>query len=350
MTTLKNQNIKRLYDHKLNKEYVNVLERDLTGKKPSILSDTMFKCMFVHENKLKYSCKFLSYFLDVSYDELLKTLRLGKNELDKEHENSKGERADYVAHINDDIVNIEVNCNDSIEALERNMEYVYRLYSRKIKRGSSYQYSKVIQFNINNFAFDNNKKSFDIFYIRNDEGVVLNDKIAFVQIYIPNIKEKWYTNGIKSLSDLEKYLLLLVETSISESKALAKGDIIMEDYIEDAIDSTQDEWFGEAYDKEWALKDQGFREGVEEGMKRGLEQGVEQGMKRGLEQGVEQGMKQGIGQGIKQGIDQGIGQGIEQNQRQIVRKMFEKNYDLKEIANIVGLTEEEVNEIKEDLK
>ena len=50
MTTLKNQNIKRLYDHKLNKEYVNVLERDLTGKKPSILSDTMFKCMFVHEN------------------------------------------------------------------------------------------------------------------------------------------------------------------------------------------------------------------------------------------------------------------------------------------------------------
>ena len=145
-----------------------------------------------------------------------------------------------------------------------------------------------------------------LIYIRNDEGVVLNDKIVFVQIYIPNIKEKWYTNGIKSLSDLEKYLLLLVETSISESKKLAKGDIIMEDYIEDAIDSTQDEWFGEAYDKEWALKDQGFREGIE--------------------------------------------RGIEQKQNQIVKNLLERNYDLKEIANIVGLTEEKVNEIKEVLK
>lgn len=302
MLKIKNENIQRLYENKVTRKYSMILERNIENKKASLLSDTMFKCMFVHENRLKYSCKLLAYYLNISYEELLKVLKLGKNELDKKQETDKGERADYIAFIHDSIINIEVNCNDSLEALERNMEYAYRLYSKKVKRGSNYKYSQVIQFNINNFAFENNDKTVDIYYIQNKDGIVLTDKIIFVQIFIPNIRKKWYNDGVDSLNDAERYLLLLIETSIEESKKLAKGDTIMEEYVNDAVSASHKEWFGEAYDKEWALKDQGIREGIEIG----------------------------------------IEQGIEQEKKQMAEKMLQEKLDIKLIEKITGLTKQEI--------
>ena len=38
----------------------------------------------------------------------------------------------------------------------------------------------------------------------------------------------------------------------------------MEEYINEAIEVSDDDFLGEAYDKEWALKDQGHREGLRE--------------------------------------------------------------------------------------
>ena len=45
--------------------------------------------MFYNTNRLKYSCKLLSYYLNIPYEELLKSLSLGKNELDKRNINNK---------------------------------------------------------------------------------------------------------------------------------------------------------------------------------------------------------------------------------------------------------------------
>ena len=39
-------------------------------RKPSIMSDTMFKTMFYNDNRIKYGAKFLSYYLDITYEEL----------------------------------------------------------------------------------------------------------------------------------------------------------------------------------------------------------------------------------------------------------------------------------------
>ena len=97
------------------------------GEKISILSDSMFKTMFQNENRLKFSCKFLSYFLDTTYEELLDNIHLAKNESDKKREKDKGERCDYVANINGTYVNIEVNNNSSLETMERNIEIAKNL-------------------------------------------------------------------------------------------------------------------------------------------------------------------------------------------------------------------------------
>lgn len=80
-----------LYQQRLDTTYVLKMQKLKPGEKISILSDTMFKTMFLNDKRLKYSCKFLSYYLDISYEELLAHICLIKNEVDKEKEKDKGE-------------------------------------------------------------------------------------------------------------------------------------------------------------------------------------------------------------------------------------------------------------------
>ena len=229
----------------------------------------MLKAMFQNENRLKYSAKFLSYFIDLDYEVILKNIYLAKNELDKEKESSKAERCDYVAVIDNTSLNIEVNNNSSLRVLERNIEYAYRLYSKKIKRGErEYDYTQVIQFNLNNFSFKGNDKIIDIYGVKNDSDLTLSNKIIFVQIYVPNLRKKWYNEGIESLNEAEKYILALVEMDIEKLKSLG-GEELMEEYVKEAEEVSFEGGVGESYDKEWALKDQAYRDGKDEGREEG---------------------------------------------------------------------------------
>ena len=131
------------------------------------LIDYKFKClydlMFQNENRIKYSAKFLSYFIDIDYEVILNNIELGKNEIDEEKEFDKALRCDYIVHLDDTILNIEVNNNSSLEVLERNIKYAHRLFSKKVKiEDNNYKYSQVIQINLNNFSFSSNNKIIDI--------------------------------------------------------------------------------------------------------------------------------------------------------------------------------------------
>lgn len=57
----------------------------------------------------------------------------------------------------------------------------------------------------------------------------------------------------------------MIVTDVKTSLELGEGIDIVEEYVNDAIEASNDEELLESYDKEWALKDQGRREGFEEG-------------------------------------------------------------------------------------
>ena len=141
---------------------------------------------------------------------------LGKNELDKEYNDTKEERSDYVCDINGSKINIEVNNNDSVETMYRNMEYAFRLYNEKVKIGKKYKslYNQVIQINLNNYSFIGNDKIIDTYSFQNDKGIVLNDKIIILEIYVPTLRKKCYTLGKENLCEVEKYLLGLIEENM----------------------------------------------------------------------------------------------------------------------------------------
>ena len=323
MVGIKGYKFKTLHDLELDNEYVLKLSRNIKkGQKISILSDTMLKAMFQNENRIKYSAKFLSYFIDVEYEDILNNICLAKNELDKNNENDKGERCDYVALLSDTSLNIEVNNNSSLEVLERNMEYAHRLYSKKIKRGEeNYQYTQVIQFNLNNFAFKGNDKIVDIYTVTNDDNIGLSNKLIFVQIYVPNLRKKWYTKGMKSLSEEEKYILALVEMDLDKLNDLG-GENIMDEYVKEAEEVSFEGGVGEAYDKEWALRDQGYRDGLSQGKAEGREEGKAEGKAEGISEG--------------------------KNERniEIAKSLVRNKVDMSIIVDSTGLTEDEINTLK----
>ena len=323
MVGIKGYKFKTLHDLELDNEYVLKLSRNIKkGQKISILSDTMLKAMFQNENRIKYSAKFLSYFIDVEYEDILNNICLAKNELDKNNENDKGERCDYVALLSDTSLNIEVNNNSSLEVLERNMEYAHRLYSKKIRRGEeNYQYTQVIQFNLNNFAFKGNDKIVDIYTVTNDDNIGLSNKLIFVQIYVPNLRKKWYTKGMKSLSEEEKYILALVEMDLDKLNDLG-GENIMDEYVKEAEEVSFEGGVGEAYDKEWALRDQGYRDGLS------------------------QGKAEGKAEGFSQGKVEGKAEGFSQGKVEIAKNMLAKNMEIELISEITSLTEDEINSLK----
>ena len=327
MVGIKGYKFKTLHDLELDNEYVLKLSRDIKkGQKISILSDTMLKAMFQNENRIKYSAKFLSYFIDVEYEDILNNICLAKNELDKNSENDKGERCDYVALLSDTSLNIEVNNNSSLEVLERNMEYAHRLYSKKIRRGEeNYQYTQVIQFNLNNFAFKGNDKIVDIYTVTNDDNIGLSNKLIFVQIYVPNLRKKWYTKGIKSLSEEEKYILALVEMDLDKLNDLG-GDNVMDEYVKEAEEVSFEGGVGEAYDKEWALRDQGYRDG--------------------LSQGKAEGFSQGKVEGREEGRAEGKTEGINERNFEIAKNMLSKAMEVELISEITGLSIEEIKNLK----
>ena len=319
MVGIKGYKFKTLHDLELDNEYVLKLSRNIKkGQKISILSDTMLKAMFQNENRIKYSAKFLSYFIDVEYEDILNNICLAKNELDKNNENDKGERCDYVALLSDTSLNIEVNNNSSLEVLERNMEYAHRLYSKKIRRGEeNYQYTQVIQFNLNNFAFKGNDKIVDIYTVTNDDNIGLSNKLIFVQIYVPNLRKKWYTKGMKSLSEEEKYILALVEMDLDKLNDLG-GENIMDEYVKEAEEVSFEGGVGEAYDKEWALRDQGYRDGL----------------------------SQGKAEGREEGKAEGISEGKNERNIEIAKNMLNEGIDINIIIKCTGLTNEDINALK----
>ena len=71
----------------------------------------------------------------------------------------------------------------------------------------------------------------------------------------------------------------LVEQDKDFSKEIGKDMDIVIDYVDEAGNVTKGTNFGEAYDKEWALKDQGKREGIKIGKREGIQIGKREGIR-----------------------------------------------------------------------
>ena len=129
--------------------------------------------------------------------------------MDKNRYHDSNQTVDFACELEGEVYNIEMNNNTSISSLERNVSYVHELYKSKMQRGGTYNYQKTIQINLNNFSFLGNDKTMEEYQLRNEDGVILTDKIKIIFIYFPKIRKKLY-NG-DELTKLKKLLLVFNE-------------------------------------------------------------------------------------------------------------------------------------------
>ena len=64
------------------------------------------------------------------------------------------------------------------------------------------------------------------------------------------------------------------------------------------------------------------------------------------QEGKQAGIQQGMQQGIQTGIQQGMQQGVQQGMQQVVLNMLKKSADMAFISEVTGLSEAEINKLK----
>lgn len=229
-----------------------------------ITSDVMFKALFQRQDNIKFPCKLLSYILDVTYEELLQHLKFTKTETGKKTKNELSYRQDLVVTLNDVHINIEMNNNSSEEIRDRNLSYIMRLREDNM---SKRQYNQIIQINLNNYCYkDDNSIRRDYVFMDNENNILTN-KIVIIDIYLPNIKKKSYNKS--RLSEMEKFLLIGIEEDPIKALEYMGDDIVMQELNSRISEFCLSDDLRESYDKEWALKDQARRDGIDEGIEQG---------------------------------------------------------------------------------
>ena len=142
---------------------------------------------------------------------------------------------------------------------------------------------------------------------------------------MPNINKKEYNK----LKLYEKLLLIFNENDEELLNDLSEGDEIMEKYVKDSKEaSEQDEVIGmyneEIHKEKLRLAEiDEFRElGHEEGLKEGLQKGMEEGLQKGsLEKSIE-----------------------------TAKKMLQKGYNITDISECTDLSIEKVEKLKKEVE
>ena len=287
------------------------------GYKIPIVSDSMFKTMINNESRMEYICYLISALFDEDYNEVLNNTTFIKTELDKVKKEESKKTVDLLCKIKGKIINVEVNNNTSKSLLERNLAYMFSLYHGDMKEGSKYRFNSIIQININNFRFSGKKDVLEECYITNirklpkniNDFDIYSNKIRIINIYLPNINKKEYNK----LKLYEKLLLIFNENDEGLLNDLSEGDEIMEKYVKDSKEaSEQDEVIG-MYNEEIHKEKLRLAE-IDEFRELGHEEGVR-------EKAIE-----------------------------TAKKMLQKGYNITDISECTDLSIEKVEKLKKEVE
>ena len=286
------------------------------GEKFSLVSDAMFEAMINNEKRKKFGAYLIALAFKLDYKEVIKSIRIEKEKLDKDRVLDAKRTVDFVCSINDEYYSIEMNNCPNIDSLNRNIFYAVDISKSKMKMGTGYEYKKVMQINLCNFTFEGHDEITHEYAIRDKNGLLITDKINFLNIYLPNIRKKCYDESDK-LTTLEKLLIVYCDNN-EVAKKFATGDEIMEDYIKEANDaSIEDEIVG-LYDKELddRLKWESFQKQVYKDAQEKTKKEIEKTKKE-----------------------------IERSKKDIAKKLLDNNIDIDIIMSSTGLTKEEIENL-----
>ncbi len=292
-------------------EKVNIKNKE--NKKYNLKNDIIFKTFFSRKGNEKFLIDFLEALLKIKIEEIKVKEEVNLEQLMVEE---KGGRLDLQAKLNDGIiVNIELQMKNNSNIEERTTFYSSKVISQETERGTDYKdINKVIMINILGY----NLLEFDEYI---SETAIVLDKHRNYEI-LTGIK--WY------FIELPKFR----NKNPDMNEKLNQWLSFIDDWDKEAVkmaEEKNDTLRAARIEMNYLTGDAEVRRMAE--LREKWEMDYVSGMNYAEKKGREEGIKEGIKKGEKE------------KQIEIARKLLKKKMDIKEIAEITGLTEKEIENL-----
>ena len=288
-------------------------------------NDYIFKKLFGEEKDKIILISFLNaLFKEYDFLPYIEDVTIKNSETTKSYDVEKQSRLDIKAKIdNETYIDIEMQNRTYFDLIDRGIYYCSKILAEETVKGRNYKYPKVVSIWIVNDELDADNPHFKrqnpievdkhitIPGAIDKDYILTSDKVTIVYIYLKKFKDGLYheeiENWIKFVNNYENYNTY--DAGISEAKKkLSK--LRYDDETLEVIKSIEEK----EMDNE-AAKYNSHQKGLEEGKIEGLKEGEKKGKIEGkMERNIE-----------------------------IAKNMLKKGYKIEDIAEISGLSKEEIN-------
>ncbi|MCM1371152.1 MAG: Rpn family recombination-promoting nuclease/putative transposase [Clostridium sp.] len=265
----------------------------MTKKFVPMYVDIVFKKIWGDPDNTNRLSFLLSKVLNIPYEDLKGNVEIIESEKKLKNIKEKRQRNDIVARITFPKkikVNLEMNNNGINQPLiDRNVSYIVHIFSGGIKNKQDYSdIIPAIQINFNRFSI-NPDKIINKFYLRDDIGYKLTDKLQIYTIDIEKCREICYTESVKKYTKEEQEIikigaLMTFENRYEFEKNISKIEMeekMKKDIKETMEDLSEDEEILDYFDYEQdalALKNGEISEAKENAFKNGKIEGKKEGI------------------------------------------------------------------------
>ena len=324
---------------------LDMIELDAKREFIPLTFDGMFKGLFKKDlNLLK---DFILSQIGLEIEDGMCKIELLDSELVKDKVDEYQKTVDIYVTINNIYMNIEINREYFKNVEKRNFIFADKLHTMMLKSGEdvkSLEDKMFIQINLNAMdKYDENHKKLKygtdkIVYYGLETGKICNSN-KFVYVKFLEYFRDLYYNGDEEMDQASLWLVLFTSKSFLEMYNVL-GKLFDDDRREQFIRNVINMIDGKKIIDDWEL------EKLNEFVKYKSEKNLRE---EALREGHAEGHAKGLKQGLEEGLEQGIEQGIEQTLREQIIKMLERDYNIEEIIDITGKTEDEIFEIKKSI-
>ncbi len=244
----------------------------MAKKMPNLMTDTAFKKIFNNPDMMDYIGAIMETIIHEKVN--LQDICIKNTDiLTKSFTPERGKITDAYFTYNNYHILLEANNSYYKELYNLKIRYEFALFNNSYKSGEDNNNDNIfILVNINNFKIGN--KGRREYYYRDEQEIILTDKLKVINIGLDDIKEKWDNGG--TLSRQEQLFLFLKINHEDEEyvQKLIEGDEILMTLYEQIKNLSDDDVLEALFDKEEEdalelkyIKKHEREEGISEGKK-----------------------------------------------------------------------------------
>ena len=263
--------------------------------------DAVFKAVLTEEKEVL--AEIIELVIGIPKEEVIKNGVIINSEYVRENIIETDKKSDLLISIGDNVINLEMDRRYYSGSNKKNNKYIHKIVNH-------YNSKNTVQICFTSYKegeeLKGEKKSIRKYMFQDSDGNVEDYGLEKYKIDLEYIENKYYNNN--ELTRREKIFLMFKESNREKLKEISKGDKIMDKIYKRLDKLSEDEALSLLYDE---------KEREEEKKQAEIEYAEEHGLNKGI--------------------------------KQTAKNMLERNMNIDVVAEITGLSLEEVIKLKEDI-